>query len=247
MIGAASDSGGILDTGPRVTLSCEFGERTLWWGNRWQWASASYWSDQASRSAVLPGQFRLGATLMEEVAACVLGGFGMPAAVGLAAFAAVRDAGLIYPFVDPGDIERVLRAPLKVGDRRMRYRFPHQRSVRLAAALAHLCQDRLPANPREARDALTKAPGVGLKTASWIVRNQFDSDEVAIIDVHLRRAGEAAGVFDRTWSLTRDYRRYEAFFLAWAHHARVRPSVLDGSIWAELAGLGSTVLPTRHP
>lgn len=236
----------IFAAGPEVTLSCEFGQRTLWWGNVWQWASAAYWAERAARCEVAPGEFRLGADLAEEVVVCVLGGFGMPAEVGIAAFDAVRRAGLIRPFVPASDLEQVLRAPLRIGDRTVRYRFPRQRAQRLAAALTHLHQHPLPDDPRLARDALIDVPGVGPKTASWIVRNQFDSDEVAIIDIHLCRAGQAAGVFDRTWNLNRDYIRFEAFFLAWAKHAAVRPSVLDACIWAELAELGSTDLPSRH-
>lgn len=243
---AAPTDGEIFATGPAVTLSCEFGERTLWWGKAWQWASAAYWTHQAARCRVEPGQFRLGANIPEELAVCILGGHGMPAAVGLAAFASVRDAGLLRPFVPEQDIERILREPLNVGGRTVRYRFPHQRAVRLAAALTHLHHHPLPRDPREARDELVNAPGVGPKTASWVVRNQFDSDEVAILDIHLCRAGEAAGIFDRAWNLTRDYLRYESFFLAWAQHAQVRPSVLDACIWAELADVGSTALPSRH-
>lgn len=246
MTALAASSAEIFATGPAVTLTCEFGERTLWWGNEWQWASACYWTNRARRRHVAPGEFRLGSNVMEELAVCILGGYGMPAAVGLAAFAAVRDADLLHHTTDAHEIEGVLRTPLRVGDRSIRYRFPRQRAQRLAAALAHLQEHPLPTDAREARDALAHAPGVGPKTASWVVRNQFDSDEVAILDIHLCRAGEAAGVFDREWKLARDYARFESFFLAWANHAKVRPSVLDACIWDELADLGSTELPSRH-
>lgn len=236
----------MFSTGPQVTLSCDYGERTLWWGHVWQWASAAYWTDRAARCIVGPGQFRLGMDLMEEVAVCVLGGFGMPSNVGLAAFEAVRDAGLVRPFAPAAQIERVLRQPLRVGHRAVRYRFPRQRAGRLSAALTHLHQNPVPDQPRRIRDALVNVPGIGPKTASWIVRNHYDSDAVAILDIHVCRAGEAAGVFDRAWTLPHDYERYEAFFLAWASHAGVRASVLDACIWAELAELGSTDIPSRH-
>ena len=45
------------------------------------------------------------------------------------------------------------------------------------------------------RDALTAIPGVGLKTASWAVRNHRASDSVAVLDVHIVRACEHLGVF----------------------------------------------------
>jgi N-glycosylase/DNA lyase len=222
-------------------------EQTLWWGEPWQWATAAYWVAQASNCSVRAGCFRFGRTLREEVAACILGGFGMPAPVGLAAFVAVRDSGLLDGRSDADAIEDVLRMPISVGDRSVRYRFPRQRSTRLAAALDFIQSGCMPTDPVALRDWLLDVPGIGYKTASWVVRNHCDSDKVAIIDVHLRRAGEAAGVFDRGWSVERDYRLYEAFFLEWARVGEVRASVLDACIWSELAALGSTDLPTRHP
>lgn len=237
----------VFGTGPSVTLSCVHGDRTLWWGNSWQWATAAYWADQASRCTVEPGRFRLGTNLREEVASCILGGYGIPAAVGLSAFVAVREAGVLDGPGREHEIEAVLRRPLRVADRELRYRFPRQRACRLAGALSYLHGRRLPTDPLAAREVLLGAPGVGMKTASWVVRNHFDSDDVAILDIHIRRAGEAAGVFDRSWDVTRRYLRYEGFFLAWARHAKVRPSVLDALIWSELAQIGSTNLPSRHP
>jgi N-glycosylase/DNA lyase len=59
------------------------------WGFRHELGSAAYWVDQASRTPE-PLTFALGDNLVEEVAACILGGFGLPAAVGLAAFQTVR-------------------------------------------------------------------------------------------------------------------------------------------------------------
>ena len=44
------------------------------------------------------------------------------------------------------------------------------------------------------RDALTAIPGVGLKTASWAVRNHRASDSVAVLDVHIVRACEHLGI-----------------------------------------------------
>ena len=124
---------------------------------------------------------------------------------------------------------------------------PNREPEESRPALRFLDFGSIPDTPRDIRDWLVDAPGVGPKTASWIVRNRFACDEVAIIDIHIRRAGEAAGVFDRRWRVERDYPKYEALFLAWAEHGGVRASILDACIWSELASLGSTDLPTRHP
>ncbi|UWZ36408.1 hypothetical protein Drose_36155 [Dactylosporangium roseum] len=182
-----------------------------------------------------PHRHRLGRNLAEEVAACLLGGHGMPYETGLAAFHAVRDAGLLTRCADEGELERVLRAPLDVSGRTVHYRFPAQRARWLAAALRYVSTQRPPTISHELRDWLLPVAGIGPKTAGWIVRNHLGSDEVAIIDVHVLRAGTDAGVFDPAWRPTVDYPRLEAFFLAWAGQGGVRAADLDAVIWSERA------------
>ncbi len=214
--------------------------RDVWWGQPWQLATASYWTALA---LALPGPatYRLGRTLDEEVAACLLGGHGIPGPIGNAAFRAVRDAGLLdgAPVPGPEPIERLLRQPLTVRGATMRYRFPRQRARRLSAALGHVRSSAPPEDDVELRDWLTGAPGIGMKTASWVVRNHRASDRVAIIDVHVQRAGTAAGVFDPAWRLPRQYTLLERAFLAWAAAGGVSAARLDACIWAELAGAGA--------
>ncbi|QWF21776.1 hypothetical protein KM427_23095 [Nocardioides sp. LMS-CY] len=81
---------------------------------------------------------------------------------------------------------------------------------------------------------------MGPKTASWVVRNITRSDDIAIIDVHVRRAGVVAGVFDPTWVLPRDYLRFEEAFCAWASVGGVPTADMDLCIWSTLARLGTT-------
>jgi thermostable 8-oxoguanine DNA glycosylase len=95
-------------------------------------------------------------------------------------------------------------------------------------------------SPRQFRTLLTRLNGVGLKTASWVVRNLTRSDEIAIIDIHIRRAGVAAGVFDPDWVLPRDYLLFEEAFCAWAAAGGVRTADLDLCVWSTLARLGTT-------
>lgn len=228
--------------GPDVVLSAGAEQRVVPWGQRWQGGTAAHWvaltEDFTARGPVGAGRHRLGGSLREEVAACLLGGHGLPYETGLAAYEAVRREGLLRPGSLPSaeDVQRVLRLPLKVGSRFRRYRFPEQRGGRLAAALAYLDRTAAPNRPLDVREWLLGAPGIGLKTASWIVRNHYSCDEVAVLDVHVMRAGAAAGVFDMSWSPARDYRLAEGFFLSWAAHGRVRAGDLDAVIWAEQAG-----------
>ncbi|WP_396327788.1 8-oxoguanine DNA glycosylase [Jatrophihabitans lederbergiae] len=166
----------------------------------------------------------------------------MPASTSAAAFRRVRDTGLLRGPERVDSRERALlhalQAPLWVDGSLRRYRFPKQRAHRLAAALDFLEAGVAPRDPLQLRDWLLDVPGVGPKTASWVVRNHLSSDEVAIIDVHIRRAGLAAGIFDARWRLPRDYGLFEDAFLGWARHGRVSPALLDACIWGVLAAAG---------
>lgn len=243
----------LTDPGPQVVLAAQGRRREVPWGQPWQCGTAAHWialtreADGAGERD--PLRHRLGASLREEVTACLLGGFGLPFEIGLAAFGAVRDEGLLASRSIPAaeKVEAVLRRPLHVGGRWQRYRFPAQRASRVAAALAFLDREIPPSAPLAVRNWLLGAPGIGPKTASWIVRNHYGSDEVAVLDVHVMRAGTNAGVFDPAWSVTRDYWLMEGFFLSWANHGSVPAGDLDAVIWAEQAELARSVRLRRTP
>jgi thermostable 8-oxoguanine DNA glycosylase len=87
---------------------------------------------------------------------------------------------------------------------------------------------------RALRDWLVKSPGIGFKTASWVARNWLDADDVAILDIHILRAGALGGFLDETLTVERDYLDLEAQFLRFSHAIGVRPSELDAVIWFEM-------------
>src|SRR5581483_10147625 len=82
--------------------------------------------------------FSIGRSLREEVAACLLGGFGMPAEVGLAAFERLRDQGLLAGRIDQARIEKALSDPLRVHGRSVRYRYPRTKARFVAEAMQRL-------------------------------------------------------------------------------------------------------------
>lgn len=220
-----------LDAGP-------WGMRSVPWGLSWQHGTAAYWLEatrRSGRAARLNGH-RLTETLHDEVALCVLGGFGMPYELALAAYNELH-ARVLSRTRTPSaaEIASVLVEPLCVGSAVRRYRFPHQRAHRLSSALNYLSAHSQPATPLEIRDYLTGAPGIGLKTASWIVRNRWPDTQVAILDVHVLRAGVRAHVFPEDLTVQSSYRHLEALFVAWADTESIRPADLDATIWAEEA------------
>jgi thermostable 8-oxoguanine DNA glycosylase len=177
-----------------------------------------------------------GTPLLEDVVFCLLGGHGIRMEVNRAAWAHLREHGLFErPDVGAAKIEAWLREPLELDGRRIHYRFPRQRAERIARALVELGDyqaDRL--DPLRLRKKLMDLPGIGPKTASWIVRNWAGSDAVAILDVHVLRAGRIMGLFPENLKLPRDYEKLERSFLEFSNALGVRPSLLDAIIWREM-------------
>ena len=174
----------------------------------------------------------------------MLGGYGVPGPVGNAAFVALRNAGLLDSGLAESEMLKgmsdALARPLDVGGRQVRYRFHQQRPRRIAAALASLARWENEApnlDDLELRGRLMTLPGVGPKTASWVVRNHRDSDAVAIVDIHVQRAGIGAGMFCAGWTLPRHYDRFESAFLDWAAVGAVSAADLDAAIWRLLSTL----------
>ncbi|WP_315707348.1 MULTISPECIES: hypothetical protein [unclassified Bradyrhizobium] len=214
-------------------------------GVRWgkpEWVpSAAYWAAMSAIAEDGDDFVCTEATLKEQVGFCLLGGFGITAEMNHAIFERLEGEGVFRANYVPvaSEIERLLLTPVNVDGRPRRYRFPHQRSTRLASAMRILEQDPPSSDdPRTFRNELMKIPGIGPKTASWIARNWLGSDEVAILDVHIIRAGILIGLFDRKQTVPKDYDVMEARFLAFAAALNVRPSLLDAVMWREMRTLG---------
>lgn len=197
------------------------------------WRMTAWMTDDPS-----PRSYQLGASLGEELAACLLGGYGIPAEVGLAAFKRVQRAlrdtahgGL----PSAAQLEGLLAAPLSVGGRQVRYRFARQKATQLAEAL-RVVEDIHEHELADValRDRLTELPGVGLKTASWIVRNRRSSAQVAILDVHLVRACQLMGVFEASDDPARHYHSMEKRFLAFCSGLDESAALMDAVMWATM-------------
>ena len=112
------------------------------WGDPTAFGTPAYWIAQylLRFGDGRPSGLAIGNSLAEETVACLLGGFGVSAEMGLTAFEALKHSGLIRSPASIEEIEDVLRSPLPYGAGRRRYRFPHQRASRIAAALDLLRQ-----------------------------------------------------------------------------------------------------------
>lgn len=215
------------------------------WGAVEAFPTPAYWAYQviARRVENRVLQYRLGKTLREEIGACLLGGHGIPANVGVAAFEHLRDLGAFAGELhDEDTLTAWLKEPIDVAGRSVRYRFAAQKARYLASAMRDLDTLRYPAGSgRGLRDALLTLSGIGYKTASWIARNWLDADDVAILDIHILRAGVVAGFLDPELTVERHYAALEAQFLAFSTGLGVRASELDAVIWLEMASAPRSV------
>jgi N-glycosylase/DNA lyase len=219
----------------------------LLWGGVEEIGSPAYWSAQTWMWEMEePEHFRLGSSLREEVLACLLGGYGIPAEVGLAAYARLRVVPSEVLLHDEA-IYDLLAEPMILRGRSVRYRFARQKARRVAGAMARLPDIDAEAPDRTLRDALTALPGIGPKTASWIVRNWRGSDHVSILDVHVIRACRALGLFDPTWTVVRHYTFMEDAYLAFAKAIGARASILDSIIWMTMRRLPPSIVAALRP
>jgi N-glycosylase/DNA lyase len=225
------------------------------WGRPDELFSPAYWASQVwlcDRRA-LHVHHRIGSTLLEEAAACILGGHGMRAEIAVAAFKKLRNSGLLSASaakrITETELANALSVPLAHGDRYALYRFPRRKASILVPVLQALTT-----NPphiddhRCFRNWFMQFRGVGPKTASWITRNWLKSDAVAILDIHICRAGILTGLFSVRDRPDSRYFEMEQRFLAFAKGLGVCASLLDSIIWQHMRicpGIVASMLQRR--
>ena len=213
------------------------------WGCVEDMFTPAFWKYQSQMKRIC-GYYqnhRLGRSLMEEVSACLLGGYGMPAELGLAAFERLRNLDLLCGTATNSQIEQPLSIPFVISEKPRKYRFVRQKAQYLSLALKALREASVPDDERELRDYLTTLKGIGLKTASWVVRNHLGSNSVAILDIHIVRAGIAAGIFDQSANPVIHYIDLEQRFLTFCDALNEPASVLDAIMWDYMRRIGPTM------
>lgn len=210
----------------------------LKWGSVTGFPTLAYWIyriyERRIEQRVL--QYRLGRTLLEEVGACLLGGHGIPASMGLAAFEHLKGRGAFNGEVHPeAKIHHWLSEPIMHNSKPAKYRFARQKASYLASAISYLSSSEVPqTGGKDLRDCLLSVRGIGPKTASWIARNWLDADDVAILDIHIYRAGLLAGFFNAEMTVENHYFELEDRFLEVAKALNVSAAELDAVIWYEM-------------
>jgi N-glycosylase/DNA lyase len=70
---------------------------------------------------------------------------------------------------------------------------------------------------------------MGLKSASWLLRNCGLAAELAILDVHVLRAMQESG--RASVNVVDDYEELERAFLVWCHELGAEPAGFDLLLW----------------
>lgn len=220
----------------------------VFWGDPWTLFTPSFWLAQAWMSEIdckPTGKYSAKHGIVEELGFCLLGGFGITAELAAAAYDRCWHAGLFSRYETKREAwVAELSEPLQVGSRYIRYRYPNQKSRFLAAAMDYVRNNELRTDSALAlREQLMNIPGVGYKIASWVARNVLDSDEIAILDIHLLRAGRLCGLFTPEQRVERHYKEMESRFLLFCEKLQLRPAELDCLIWEHMRSAGE--LPCR--
>ena len=222
--------------------------RRIRWGSFSKAFTPAYWKMQIvmceHNRRVNHERYRMATTLSDEICFCLLGGFGISAEIGYAAYLKLKQSGLTSPCkVELFDIVvekiyNVLASDLLACGKVVKYRFPRQKALRIAKALVKLDQEAQPEGDLAFRDWLLTFNGIGPKTASWITRNWLGSDSVAIIDIHIFRACTLMGLFNGKENVAKEYSKLERKFIELARAIQVKPSEMDLIIWMRMREMG---------
>ena len=216
----------------------------IFWGFAHSPFTPAFWYAQTwyanNRSELAYTDYRRGRCLRSEVVFCLLGGHGITAEMNEAAFNRLDSGGVLNAGTpDYATVYEALACPLTVGGRTRRYRFPKQKASFVHRAMCRLDQEDPPESGCDMRRWLLTFSGIGPKTASWITRNCLHSNQVAIIDIHVFRAGVIAGLFSGREAIAREYFRLEERFLLFANALGIEPRRLDVLIWRSMKDAGT--------
>ena len=181
-----------------------------------------------------------------ELLFCLMGGFGITYEHGRSAAEVIWQ---LRPFSDEWEDDDLFDAvsnalmqpqfqPAKADGALRRYRFPLRKASTIVKARIWLHENRplhqrlrLMGSCRERRRFLGDCPGIGLKTASWLLRNLGMGVELATIDIHVLRALSEAGRVSESIQMPRDYELVEEAFLEWCQELDASPAAFDLFVW----------------
>ncbi len=207
------------------------------WGHHGILYTPAYWKVQfhMSEFSTTNVSHRLCENIIDEIAFCLLGGYGMKSEIGDAAYKRLKENGALRQNVPYEEIYYLMSLPFNINGKKSHYRFHNQKSKYLHKLFLRKDLYEIPTdNDLRLRKWLLSVDGIGYKTASWITRNWLKSDNVAILDIHIIRAGILMGIFDKKSDPINNYLELERKYIDICHALNVPPSDLDAIIWYEM-------------
>lgn len=208
----------------------------VYWGKAWEVAAANYPAPPGPGSA---GDLELRAELLF----CLLGGHGIAYEHNLSVADRLWSYGLfrLPRPIAKRTIEAQLRKPqfepTRVDGGLRRYRFPKRKADLLYRAQHWLADSpslastlSATSDERERRRLLCECPGIGPKSASWLLRNCGYAERLAVLDIHVLRAMQACGRITSA-DLSRDYEQVESAYLTWCGEYDADPARFDLLVW----------------
>lgn len=194
---------------------------------------------------VAPSPERSSASVEDELLFCLLGGHGVTFELARSATAVLAPLNVFGSEWETAELAAAIRRELEAAQfepRRLdgslrRYRYPVRKALLISQA-AEWVRLRRPleehlvelSDQGARREFLCECPGIGMKTASWLLRNVGLGEALAVVDVHLLRALAAAGRITEA-RLPRDYHAVEQHFLAWCDELNAPPAAFDLMVW----------------
>lgn len=217
------------------------------WGRFDEFFTPAFWSAQTwffelQKDTAL--NYTLGNTFKEEVIACLLGGHGIPSEIGIAKFNQFIENQIFSKSnISLKEIENIMCEPMLLNGKLVQYRFAKQKAKYIHDAFFKIDSiNEKEKSDIELRNFLLTINGIGHKTASWIVRNFRDSNNVAIIDIHLYRAGLLLGIFNANEKIDKHYLKMEEKFLLFCQKLEIQASKLDAVIWRVMKKINTFAL-----
>lgn len=183
--------------------------------------------------------------LRQELIFCLLGGHGVSYELARSATDVVMGLCPFEVLCTTAELGSLLQAELreaKFDPRRKdgslrRYRYPTRKAELIAAAVGWVKDEGGLATQlgeirceQERRNWLCSCPGIGPKSASWLLRNSGHAEHLAILDVHVMRAMREAGRIGAV-RLPQDYDLAEECFVTWCKELGASVASFDLFLW----------------
>lgn len=193
---------------------------------------------------------------LDEFFFCLLGGYSIPYELNKSAYLVLKEKGCFntdLPWERESEMGQLIAnelckpqfSPLLSNGQKRRYRFPNKKATIIAQAghwLKMTCNFELDTlldgceTPKNKRTVLLQCPGLGYKSASWLLRNIGMGSNLAILDVHVYRTLREFRIIPDELNIPADYLEIEKMYCHACHSIGADTELMDLIIWSWARG-----------